>query len=371
VTRLLQAIQFKVLGFTLGEKKRRAPRARTGKRAETCEEPSEEPRKRAGTTSWRTPPEQTSGPRSDTRHLITPPLRSPGPKRSGSKYDGASAPAGSKATRKLTSRPSRPPTNRTPVVWNGNATWTAVEGRAHHLLPHPHQPQLLRGQVGRRQQVGHARHNLPEQATANTGLATSKSRTRPWLKRTVSSLRGSTNSRRAAASRDNSFTGPRESQTPSAGGASTRPKHESICPAVEKPAEDSVGGGQRRNRLGRRPVQDLGARHRREMQQGDPRLPSNKGSRTDSGPTGGGQGTRQRGLGVGKVRTRGIPCTGGGGREGAVRKIRVRGDYRLSFFLFFLFISYVKHRKAESGGRGGHIMTGTLGGSVVAGKRVL
>ena len=80
MTRLLQAIQFKVLGFTLGEKKRRAPRARTGKRAETCEVPSEEPRKRAGTTSWRTPPEQTPGPRSDTRHLITPPLRSPGPK---------------------------------------------------------------------------------------------------------------------------------------------------------------------------------------------------------------------------------------------------------------------------------------------------
>ena len=54
------------------------------------------------------------------------------------------------------------------------------------------------------------------------------------------------------------------------------------------------------------------------MQQGDPRLPGNNGSWTDSGPTGGGRGTNQRGLGVGKERTREIP-TGGGGREGAGR----------------------------------------------------
>jgi len=36
-------------------------------------------------------------------------------------------------------------------------------------------------------------------------------------------------------------------------------------------------------------------------------------------------------------------------------------------FLFSLFI-HVKHQKAEEGGRGGHIVAGTLGGSVVAGK---
>jgi len=52
------------------EGERRAPRARSGKCAETCEALSEEPRKRAGTTSWRTPPEQTPGPRPDTRHLV-------------------------------------------------------------------------------------------------------------------------------------------------------------------------------------------------------------------------------------------------------------------------------------------------------------
>jgi len=65
--------------------------------------------------------------------------------RSGSKYDGAPATAGSKATKMPTSGPSRPPTNRTPAAWNG--TWTAVEGRAHHLLPRPHQTQVLRDQV--------------------------------------------------------------------------------------------------------------------------------------------------------------------------------------------------------------------------------
>jgi len=75
-------------------------------------------------------------------------------------------------------------------------------------------------------------------------------------------------------------------------------------PAVEKPAEGSVGGGQTRNRPGQRPVQDLGALRRREMEQGDPRLPGNNGSWTDSGPTGGRRGTRQRGLGVGEERTR-------------------------------------------------------------------
>ena len=57
------------------------------------------------------------------------------------------------------------------------------------------------------------------------------------------------------------------------------------CPQWKlKPAEGSVGGGQRRNQPGQRPVQDLGAFRRREMQQGDPRLPGNNGSRTDSGP---------------------------------------------------------------------------------------
>jgi len=39
--------------------------------------------------------------------------------------------------RKPTSKPSRPPTNRTPVAWNGTDTWTAVEGRGRHPLPSP------------------------------------------------------------------------------------------------------------------------------------------------------------------------------------------------------------------------------------------
>ena len=107
-----------------------------------------------------------------------------------------------------------------------------------------------------------------------------------------------------------------------------------------------------KNRPGQRSVQDLGALRRRGMQQGDPILPGNSGSRTDSGPTGGGRRTRQRGLGVGKERTRGIPFTGGG-REGAGRgggRLGGGGIIDYLFFLFFLFITYVNHRKAEEGG---------------------
>jgi len=81
---------------------------------------------------------------------------------------------------------------------------------------------------------------------------------------------------------------------------------------------------------------------------------------------------RQRGLGVEKEGTRGIPCTGGGGREGAGRgggTLGGGGFFDYLFFLFFLFISYVKHREAEEGGRGCHTVAGTLGGSAVAGKR--
>ena len=76
-------------------------------------------------------------------------------------------------------------------------------------------------------------------------------------------------------------------------------------------------------------------------------------------------------LGVGEERARGISCTGGGGREGAGRgsgRLGGGGFIDYLFFIFFLFISYVKHLKAEEGGRGGHIVAGTLGGSVVAGK---
>ena len=56
-----------------------------------------------------------------------------------------------------------------------------------------------------------------------------------------------------------------------------------------------------------------------------------------TGPTGGGRGTKQRGLGMGKEGTRGIPCTVGGRKRGCWergRKISGWGDYRLSFFLF-------------------------------------
>jgi len=72
------------------------------------------------------------------------------------------------------------------------------------------------------------------------------------------------------------------------------------------------------------------------------------GSWTDSGPTGGGRGTRQPGLGVGEERTRGIPCTGCGGREGAGRGDgRLGGGYRLSFLsLFpFYFMSSIERRR--------------------------
>jgi len=50
------------------------------------------------------------------------------------------------------------------------------------------------------------------------------------------------------------------------------------------------------------------------------------------------------------------------GRWERGRKIRGRGVYRLSFLSLFL-IFHVNRR-------GGHIVTGTLGGSVVAGKRL-
>ena len=145
---------------------------------------------------------------------------------------------------------------------------------------------------------------------------TGKSRTRPWLKRTRSSLRGSTNSRRATASRDNTRSGLREGQTQSAGGVTTRPKHESIC-------SRTVRSGKQQKalwsvvRLEKKPAgakTGSSSRSSSPRDQGDPRLPGKNGSRTDSGPTGGGRGTRQRGLGVGEERTRGIPCTGGGGR---------------------------------------------------------
>ena len=51
-----------------------------------------------------------------------------------------------------------------------------------------------------------------------------------------------------------------------------------------------MGGGQRRNRSeqDRFKISELFAD---EMQQGDPRLPGNNGSWTDSGPTGGGRGS--------------------------------------------------------------------------------
>ena len=72
---------------------------------------------------------------------------------------------------------------------------------------------------------------------------------------------------------------------------------------------------------------------------------------TDSGTTGGGRGTRQRGLGVGEERTRGIPCTGGGGErvlgEGAEDWGAGELPIIFSFFLFFVVTSYVNHRKAE------------------------
>jgi len=100
--------------------------------------------------------------------------------------------------------------------------------RAHKPAPLP-TPNASASRPSGQTPASGSRHNSPEQATANPGLATSKSLTRPWLKRTRSSLRGSTNSRRDAASRDSSCSGPREGQAPSAGGVTTRPKHESIC----------------------------------------------------------------------------------------------------------------------------------------------
>ena len=157
------------------------------------------------------------------------------------------------------------------------------------------------------------------------------------------------------------------SQTPSAGGVTTRPKHESICSRTAhsgKKPEGSVGGGQRRSRLGQRPVQDLGALRRREMQQGDPRLPGNNGSRTDSGPPVADE-EPGRGLVMGREDAR-------KGRWERGRKIRGRGYYRLSFFLFFFsFLFHVKHRKAEEGRARKPHRGGDLGGSVVARKRVL
>jgi len=88
------------------------------------------------------------------------------------------------------------------------------------------------------------------------------------------------------------------------------------------------------------------------MQQGDPRLPGNNGSRTDSGPTGGGRGTRERGLGVGKERTRGIPCTGGGGSEGAgTGGGRLEGG-GIIYYLFFLFFPFISCQASKGGGGG-------------------
>ena len=67
------------------------------------------------------------------------------------------------------------------------------------------------------------------------------------------------------------------------------------------------------------PVQGLGALCRREMQQGDLTLPGNNGSRTDSGPAGGGRGLGSDSSEWEEREREEYLCPGGGGREGAGR----------------------------------------------------
>ena len=238
-----------------------------------------------------------------------------------------------------------------------------VEGRAHHPAPSP-TPNASAPRPSGQTPASGSRHNSPEQATANTRLATSNCRTRPWLERTRSSLRGSTNSRRATASRENTCSGSREGQTPVAGGA-TRPKHESICSRTARSGKASrrlLGGGRRRNRPGQRPVQDLGALRRRETLQQtivDFLATTAVGQTAGEGP---GREWERENVSDTLHRWR--------RKRGRWERGRKIGGGGLSsvFSFSFPFLFHVSHRKAE-GGRGGHIVTGTLAESVVAGKK--
>ena len=175
------------------------------------------------------------------------------------------------------------------------------------------------------------------------------------------SLRDSTSSRRATASLANTSTGPSDGQTPRAGGASIRSRHPSTCSRTTrngKPAEDPMdnrpGGVQEASgpNPGKRPHQDRGAVCRRAVQPGDPRLSRDNGRRKDGRPTGGRRGRRrgQRGLGVGRQRTRGAAPTveGGGGGYNWRRSRRIAGFLSVTHYILLSFLGLYCH--PSSGG---------------------
>ena len=99
----------------------------------------------------------------------------------------------------------------------------AVEGRAHHLASLPTSnseakwtdaSKWVKAQLAR---TSNSKYRPSDEQKPN---ATSEQKARCEVEPTQ---------RRATASRDNTCSGPREGQTPSAGGVTTRPKHESIC----------------------------------------------------------------------------------------------------------------------------------------------
>ena len=115
-----------------------------------------------------------------------------------------------------------------------------------------------------------SRHNSPEQSNSKY-RPSGKQKPNATVAQSEQEARcgGSTNSRRATASRERYLQW--TTRRPDAEcwwcnhKTQTREHLFENCRQWEKPAEGSVGGGQRRNRPGQRPVQDLGALRRREM----------------------------------------------------------------------------------------------------------
>ena len=73
-----------------------------------------------------------------------------------------------------------------------------------------------------------------------------------------------------------------------------------------------------------------------------------------AGPPVAGEEPGREGLGVGKERMQGIPCTGGRGREGAGRGGGRLGIIDYLFFLFFLFITCQPPKGGGGGARRPH-----------------